>query len=457
MAEKNFNDLSEEEISDALKPRYSGDPYGGENELSEEDLAKKISIETFEESIWTEINKMKDEGLTEYEFNNMIFKLNENGDIDIYLQGIEGRNFKIEPMKIATAYEFKGIRYLPENIKKYNEMCRAYEIEPKLPVGLPDIETIKERQGDDQKLPEDKQGEKQPEEKDKEEKEEPEEDRQEGDTEDNKEIQASRTLPPNAIKLNKNRMADPRNSVGYELERATGEKGVEFYVAPVSRNNNLEYKLFIEKDGVYREVELPESRGTNPTDRVMRMDHENIHDETAVSILYIGKDRAITVFNGGRYAEVDIANRDREGEFSSINIEKGTEQGKVGYAARDIREAGGDTLDARKTVSEKRRVFYELKELEEREMPNEANPAKDQSGIELTELSEKEFRERVKEGIKRDLISQGKREIDAEHIAERMTKKIVDEDKPYSIAQQEAEMENDDSGRTPWEKRDNRW
>ena len=43
MAEKNFNDLSEEEISDALKPRYSGDPYGGENELSEEDLAKKIS------------------------------------------------------------------------------------------------------------------------------------------------------------------------------------------------------------------------------------------------------------------------------------------------------------------------------------------------------------------------------------------------------------------------------
>ena len=318
---------------------------------------------------------------------------------------------------------------------------------------------LKERQGDDQKLPEDKQGEKQPEEKDKEEKEEPEEDRQEGDTEDNKEIQASRTLPPNAIKLNKNRMADPRYSVGYELERATGEKGVEFYVAPVSRNNNLEYKLFVEKDGVYREVELPESRGTNPTDNVMRMDHENIHDEKAVSILYIGEDRVITVFtpNGGRHAEVDIANRDREGEFSSINIEKGTEQGKVGYATMDIREAGGDTLDARKTVSEKRRVFYELKELEEREMPNEANPGKDQSGIELTELSEKEFRERVKEGIKRDLISQGKREIDAEHIAERMTKKIVDEDKPYSIAQQEAEMENDDSGRTPWEKRDNRW
>lgn len=237
---------------------------------------------------------------------------------------------------------------------------------------------------------------------------------------------------------------------GEELEHATGEKGVEFYLAPVSKNNNLEYKLFIEKNGVYREVDLPTNRGTNPTDRVMRMNNENIHDETAVSILYIGPDRAITIFNGGRYAEADIANRDREGEFSSINVEKSTEQGKVGYATTDIREAGGDTLDARKTVSEKRRVFYELKELEEREMPNEANPAKDQSGIELTELSEKEFRERVKEGIKGDLISQGKREIDAEHIAERMTKKIVDEDKDYSIAKEEAERENNDSGRTPW-------
>lgn len=238
---------------------------------------------------------------------------------------------------------------------------------------------------------------------------------------------------------------------GEELEHATGEKGVEFYLAPVSKNNNLEYKLFIEKNGVYREVDLPTNRGTNPTDRVMRMNNENIHDETAVSILYIGKDRAITVFNGGRYAEVDIANRDREGEFSSINIEKSTEPGKVGYATRDVRQAGGDTLEARQTVAEKRKIYGEINELEQREVPNEVNPAKDNSGIELTELGEDNFREKVKEGIKHDLLSQGKRETDAERIAEKMTEKIVDEDKHYSIAQEEAERENEDSGRTPWD------
>ena len=424
------------------------------NQLSEKDLEQKMVLEEFEDSIRTHINNMKDDDITESEFNNMIFKLDSNGEVNIFLPSIEGPNYKIPETKIATVSELQGIRYFPDKIKEYNKMCRAYEIEPKLPVGLPDIETIKERQGDDQKLPEDKQGEIQPEENDKENKEneeKPEEDRQEGDTEDNKEIQASRTLPPNAIKLNKNRMADPRYSVGYELEKATGEKGVEFYIAPVGKDNNLEYKLFIEKNGVYEIVDLPTPRGTNPTDNIMRMSENNIDDKTAVSILYIGEDRAITIFDGGPYAEADIANRDREGEFSSINIEKSTEQGKIGYASIDEREAAGDTPDARISVEEKKRTYYELKELEQRDVPNEINPAKDKSGIELTELSDKEFRNKVKEGIKNELLKEGKREVDAENIATKMTEKIIDKDMEFDVARNEAELENGDAGRTPWD------
>ena len=156
-------------------------------------------------------------GLKETVFNNMVFKLNaETGDVDIFLQGIEGSNFKIEPMQIATFSEIQGIRYFPDKIKQYQEICKSQEIEPNLPEGLPDIEMLKERQGDDQKEPEEKEEEKQPEEKQEEkeeQEEEPKEENEEEKDEDNKELHTFKTLPPNAIKLNKNRLADPRKSV----------------------------------------------------------------------------------------------------------------------------------------------------------------------------------------------------------------------------------------------------
>ena len=240
---------------------------------------------------------------------------------------------------------------------------------------------------------------------------------------------------------------------GEELENATGKTGVEFYLAPVGHSNNVEYKLFIEKNGVYEEVELPTPKGKNPTDNIMRMSENNIDDKTAVSILYIGKDRAITVFDGGPYAEVDIANRDRDGEFSSVNIEKSIEQGKVGYENRELREAGGDTLDARKSATEKRTVFYTMKELDQRDVPYEINPAKDNNGIELYELEAcvDGLKAKLREEIQKQLIFEGKREIDANNIAEKMVSKIVDEHQDYNIAKEQAENENEDRGRTPWE------
>lgn len=427
-----------------------------DNQLSEEDLAKKLELETFEDLIWTEINKMRDEGLTEYEFNNMIFKLNnETGEISLLFSGTD--------IKFATIHEETGIEYDVKAIKAYEDFLKDQEIENKLPEGLPDIETLKERQGDDtkQKEHDEPEEEKEPEEREeiKEEQEEKSEEKQEDEKQQNKDDERKKVyknLPKNAIKLNKNRMADPRKKVGEELEKATKEKGVEFYVAPVGSSNNLEYKLFVDKNGIYEEVDLPTPRGTNPTDNIMRMSENNIDDKTAVSILYIGEDRAITIFDGGPYAEADIANRDREGEFSSMNIEKSTEQGKIGYASREIREAAGDTPDARISVEEKKRTYYELNELEQRDVPNEINPAKDKSGIELTELSDKEFRNKVKEGIKNELLKEGKREVDAENIATKMTEKIIDKDMEFDVARNEAELENGDAGRTPWDDLENK-
>lgn len=438
-----------------------------DNQLSEEDLARKMEIESFEDAILHEINKMKDEGLEKAEFNNMIFELDKKtGEFKISLKPIDGLNYNPDHT-IATVSELEEIKYFPDKIREYNELCKAYEVEPKLPEGLPEIEAlngIKEREGDDskEKTPEEQQQEMQ---KNDDEQQENQEENQEGNDEnqqqqdgDERKRRVYKTLPKNAVKLNKNRMADPRKKVGEELENATGEEGVEFYVAPVGNSNNLNYKLFIYKNGVYEELDLPTPRGTNPTDNILRMGENNMEDRTAVSIIYIGKDRAITVFNGGPHdAEVDIANRDYQGEFSSTNIEKIDKQGKVGYAHYDTREAGGDTVDARISVEEKKQVYLEIKELEQREVPDEINPAKDESGIELRELSDKEFRKGIKDGIKAELLKEGKREVDAENMAEAMTKKVVDENKEYSIAKEEAELENEEAGKTPWDNRENKW
>lgn len=427
-----------------------------DNQLSEEDLAKKMEIESFEDSIWTEINKMKDEGLKEDTFNNMLFNLKETGEVEISLPEIKGPNYTIPKTTIATVHDIQGIRYFPDKIKEYNKICKAYEIEANLPEGLPDLETLKERQGDDQKVPEEKEENKEPQEneeikdeneesKDEDEKE---EDKQQDDNNEKKRVY--KHLPKNSVEINPNRRVDEHNTVHEELEKATGEKAERFHVAPVGNKNNLDNKVFAENNGEFKEIELPESRGKNPTDSVMRMREENTTIETPDTVIDVG-DRELFVFDGGPYPEVDIGNRNQNGEFSSVNVEEKINQGRVGNPSRELREAGGNTLNARLSSEEKRKVSEAMDKLEAKGVPNELNPAKDEDGKSLKELNSgiDATRKVFQEKIEKMLINNGTRYTDAEKIAESTVKKVLDEEKEYSIALDEAKEEYDNEQKTP--------
>ena len=116
------------------------------NQLSDLDLAKQKEKETFEEQIYFRIRQMEEDGKNELLIDGMIIKMNEKGEYDLYLPGIDTGKAYITATHFATVSD-RGILYYPENIKQYEAICKSQGIDPKLPEGIPDIELLTERQG----------------------------------------------------------------------------------------------------------------------------------------------------------------------------------------------------------------------------------------------------------------------------------------------------------------------
>lgn len=180
-----------------------------ESQLSEIDLAKKMELESFEDSIWTIINKMKDAELEENEFNKMLFKLDrKTGDVSICFASTE--------VNFATVHTESGLEYNISAIKAYKRFIEHYGIEDELPEGFPDIDTLaklSERTGENMDSHDKENGEKTLE-KDKTAKTEDKvEDNPKKD--DNGEKKTAKKIKPgpNSIKVNLNRFADMRVSL----------------------------------------------------------------------------------------------------------------------------------------------------------------------------------------------------------------------------------------------------
>lgn len=233
---------------------------------------------------------------------------------------------------------------------------------------------------------------------------------------------------------------------GNEFEKAIGEKGVdEIYLQP-DEKDSLKYSIVYRENGEYKEINLPTPRGTNPTDRVIRMENEHSKEEQATGIYILGNDRALTISGTGSYAQASIANRTPEGDWLAITVADKTKEGTVGGVQRDLREAGGDTYSARKEGMERKKIFYEIRELSDRNVPEDADLEEDSGGIEAVELKEEDFMRKLTERIEIYLNNnQSINTDDAKEMAPIIARKVVYDDVDFNEAFRE-ELQNREQG-----------
>ena len=190
-----------------------------DTQISEIDLNAEEKLKNFESEIYMVLNEMKENALQETTKNGIHFAKNEVGGFDLFFEGTE--------LKFATVDDINKIKYHINTIEKYQEFFKDQPIDAPMPEGIPTVEelkNLKEREGDDSegKDHEEPEEEKEPKEKDeigeKEPEPEQEEKKEEEDLEDKEKKSDNiptvlKKLPPNALKLNKHRMADLNKSV----------------------------------------------------------------------------------------------------------------------------------------------------------------------------------------------------------------------------------------------------
>ena len=194
-------------------------------------------------------------------------------------------------------------------------------------------------------------------------------------------------------------------------------------------------------------MNLPTTRGTNPTDTVLQMDDNDSKDQTDKSVSAIinlgqNKDRALIVSGTGQFAQVSAARRTLDGKWVGIKIADKTKEGLIGNPSRDLREAGGNTYAAGEAGMEKIEVFKETKEIENRGLPFGVDvPNQNEDGVNKLDMNK--YLQDVEKGIANYLTQQGIREGKARDMASIMAPKIVFQDFDYSKALQYAEQNID--------------
>ena len=421
------------------------------------ELAEQKKKEIFDAEILTLINELKETGKEQIIANGMCIKREENKTYSVLFLGTN--------INLATIDSKDNIEYNPNGIEQFKKLAEEARkqgvVDMKMPEGLPEAEYLKKLQ----KEKEIKEEEKEPEANETI-KEEPEpEEAKEENKEDTKKENEQENKPKEKIVKEKgkdwiplkgNRQADKTETVNTELQKATNESSPQFYIAP-NENDVTEYKLMMEVDGGYKEIPLKNDKGTNPTYTITRINNDGVEQDVSVKMLQLNDDRLIAIYhNGSTDIDVDLVNRTTNGEYVGTNIANNQKPNEIENASPEIREMVGDTRESRINLNKVQTVYAEIKELDERAVPNEMNPEKDGDGIQVNELDARGFIEKMIEGITKDLEDEmpGKKPEELKEMAKEVARDVIVNDKQYEVAKQEMKNKENDNQKNDREEED---
>lgn len=364
-----------------------------------------------------------------------------------YIMSVRGIPVAIIAKTGKDSYEFN---YNLNNIQELEEVLKQNEEEFKL---LPQLKQIaelgkQEKQKEQERADDARDTLENDEANDesKEEKEEPDKDKEEPEQEEGRTRDVK--MDSTAMEIRGDKKIDKNNTFGKKIQSLYPgliEGDEKFFVKP-DENDRYNFRLYaMKKDGTV--VELPtdtRSEGKNAREEqvlVYNKDGTKLEQKQPLQIMMINKDFGITVFGeGDRYREVTTLSRSGGDEYNGHVLCRNGATNEMHDASYDVRQATDDTLGERNQGDAEYKIYVRLKELEEQNVPDELNPAKDSEEISSADIETPGGEENVLAVMEEGLVK--KYGISSE-CAEYVSRQVILEGKNFEDALKEGVLQEE--------------
>lgn len=424
------------------------------------DIAQEKRIEAFIEDIIILAKKCKENNNGDLTYNNLHVTFNKQ--TKSYTVYFNRTNIKLATVKEGKIIDADKMADAINNFNRFSELANKKGVAHlERPEGLPEAEAVeqyfeKQRQEEIQKGKDAEESEEETDKKaDGDEKDDPEKKKEE----ENEEEKSGTDLKKDATWIE---VANDREvNMTQTFAKVLKDKGYgsfdRYYIRP-NPNDQNSFDVIGQKKGEFTKISLEQIEGRNPSHESfvqLGKDDEHTREDTPIQILKIDNETGIAIFNGGRYnTTVEAYRRDKATDnYVSSEISSSTNQKAMHDADEEVRRFMDETKSTDLDYTRKMDRYYALVELEEKELPDKVNPAKDEKGIEVSEVEKtrEEIIAIIAQAIQREYPEYENHYPEAKKIAE----DVLIEGKSFDRAREDNKpkdkSEREPGGFGPWD------